>query len=64
MWRSHRTAVAIDGQVRLILLMTFFYITILVTKMMVISLLLPVTMHSVVYSADNGSPGELGTAHP
>lgn len=44
--------------------MTFFYITILAIKMMVILLLLPGIMYSVVYGADNGSPGELGTAHP
>lgn len=48
----------------ILLLMTFFYITILAIKMTVILLLLPAIMHSVVYRADNGSPGELGTAHP
>lgn len=58
-------AVGRDGQVRLILsLMTFFCITILAIKMTIILLLLPGIMHSVVYRADNGSPGELGTVHP
>lgn len=48
----------------ILLLMTFFYITILAIKMMVILLLLSGITHSVVYRAENGSPGELGTAHP
>lgn len=50
---------------RLILfLMTFFYITTVAVKMMIVFLLLPGIMRSVVYRADSGSPRELGIAHP